>query len=213
MAVRYLAIEGPPCVGKTELARLLGRSMKARLVLEEAEENPFLPLFYENPEHYGFQTQVFFMLHRYRQQQDLHQMDLFESTVVSNYLFARSGIYAHVCLNDAELSLYERMAETLHEKVPSPDLVIYLHNSTDSLLQRVRKQTPSYERLMTESYLARLVEAYTHFFFHYTESPLLIINVSQVDFVRNPAGLEELLQQVKAPPAGTRYYRPSRMEA
>ena len=105
------------------------------------------------------------------------------------------------------------MAETIQEKAPKPDLVIYLHNSTESLLQRVRRQTPSYERLMTESYLERLVEAYTHFFFHYTDSPLLIINVSQVDFVRNPEGLEELLRQVKAPPAGTRYYRPSRNEA
>ncbi len=213
MSVRYIAIEGPPCAGKTDLARLLGRSLQARLVLEEAGENPFLPLFYENPEHYGFQTQVFFMLHRYRQQQDLHQMDLFESTVVSNYHFARSGIYAHVSLNDAELSLYERMAETLYEKVPVPDLVIYLHNSTESLLRRVRKQTPTYERLMTESYLSRLVEAYTHFFFHYTESPLLIINASQVDFVRNPRGLEELLHQVKEPPAGTRYYRSFQIEA
>lgn len=208
MAVRYIAIEGVPGVGKTDLARLLGERLNARLVLEDAQENPFLPLFYEEPAYYGFQTQAFFLLSRYRQQQDLHQIDLLQSIVVSNYLFARDGIYAHVVLNDEEVSLYERLAESLQEKAPKPDLVLYLQDSTAHLIQRIRRQGPEYERLMTEAYLARLVEAYNHFFFHYAETPLLVANVSQVDFVNRQKDLEALLRQISSPPAGTRYYRP-----
>ncbi len=213
VAVRYIAIEGVPGVGKTGLARILGERLNARLVLEDAQENPFLPLFYEEPEHYGFQTQAFFLLNRYRQQQDLHQIDLFQAVVVSNYLFARDGIYAHVALSDAELSLYERLSETLREKVPRPDLVIYLQNSAEYLIRHIQKRGPGYERLMTEGYLARLVEAYNHFFFHYAETPLLVVNVSQVDFMNRPKDLEVLLRQISSPPAGTRYYRPMHLKA
>ncbi len=208
MAVKYIAIEGVPFVGKSDLARLLGERLGARLVLEDAEENPFLPLFYEDPAHYGFQTQAFFMLNRYRQQQNLHQRDLFESSIVTNYLFARSAIYANTILGDDELMLYERMAENLHQGIPRPDLVIYLQNSFQNLANCIGQSASAYERLMTEAYLQRLVEAYTHFFFHYSETPLLMVNVSEIDFVNRPEDLDSLLQQVLSPPAGTRYYRP-----
>ena len=208
MAVKYIAIEGVPFVGKSDLARLLGERLGARLVLEDAEENPFLPLFYEDPAHYGFQTQAFFMLNRYRQQQNLHQRDLFESSIVTNYLFARSAIYANTILGDDELMLYERMAENLHQGIPRPDLVIYLQNSFQNLANCIGQSASAYERLMTEDYLQRLVEAYTHFFFHYSETPLLMVNVSEIDFVNRPEDLDSLLQQVLSPPAGTRYYRP-----
>lgn len=213
MAVRYIAIEGATGVGKTRLARMLGARLNARLVLEEAEDNPFLPLFYEDSERYRFQAQVFFMLSRYRQQQELHQMDLFQSMVVGNYLFARDRIYAHAILNDTELSLYERLAEILHPEAPRPDLVIYLQDSVENLMRRIRKRGRGYERVITESYLSRLVEAYTHFFFHYTETPLLVVNLSQIDFAERPEDFEGLLQQVISPPAGTRYYRPVHVEA
>ena len=205
MAVKYIAIEGVPFVGKSDLARLLGERLGARLVLEDAEENPFLPLFYEDPAHYGFQTQAFFMLNRYRQQQNLHQRDLFESSIVTNYLFARSAIYANTILGDDELMLYERMAENLHQGIPRPDLVIYLQNSFQNLANCIGQSASAYERLMTEDYLQRLVEAYTHFFFHYSETPLLMVNVSEIDFVNRPEDLDSLLQQVLSPPAGTRY--------
>ena len=208
MAVKYIAIEGVPFVGKSDLARLLGERLGARLVLEDAEENPFLPLFYEDPAHYGFQTQAFFMLNRYRQQQNLHQRDLFESSIVTNYLFARSAIYANTILGDDELMLYERMAENLHQGIPRPDLVIYLQNSFQNLANRIGQSASAYERLMTEDYLQKLVEAYSHFFFHYSETPLLMVNVSEIDFVNRPEDLDSLLQQVLSPPAGTRYYRP-----
>ena len=208
MAVRYIAIEGVTGAGKTNLARLLGERLNARLSVEDAEENPFLPLFYEDPERYGFQAQVFFMLSRYRQQQELHQMDLFQSMVVTNCLFARDRIYAHVILNDTELSLYERLTEALQEEIPRPDLVIYLQSSVDNLMRSIHRRGRGYERVITEEYLTRLSEAYTHYFFHYTESPLLVVNVSQTDFVSCPEDLKGLLQQIVSPPAGTRYYRP-----
>ena len=213
MAVKYIAIEGVPFVGKSDLARLLGERLGARLVLEDAEENPFLPLFYEDPAHYAFQTQAFFMLNRYRQQQNLHQRDLFESSIVTNYLFARSAIYAHTVLGDDELMLYERMAENLQQGIPRPDLVIYLQNSFENLVDRMGQSASGYERLMTEEFLKRLVEAYTHYFFHYSETPLLMVNVSEIDFVNRTQDLDSLLQQVLSPPAGTRYYRPVHLNA
>ena len=190
------------------MARALGDRLDARQVLEDAEENPFLPLFYEEPEHYSFQTQAFFLLSRYRRQQDLHQIDLFQSLVVSNYIIARDAVYAHVVLNDDELILYERLAETLQEQGPRPDLVIYLQSSVPHLLGRVRSRAPEYEQLMTEGYLSQVVEAYTHFFFHYRETPLLVVNVEQADVVGNPDLFNSLLKQIASPPAGTRYYRP-----
>ena len=208
VAAKYIAIEGVTGVGKTELARLIGEHLDARQVLEEPEENPFLPLFYEEPSHYSFQTQVFFLLSRYRQQQELHQMDLFHSVVVSNYLFARDRIYAHAVLNDDELALYEHLADTLQEQIPRPDLVILLQNSVNHLMQRIRDRGRGYEQVIDEQYLSRLSEAYTHFFFHYSETPLLIVNVSEVDFEGNSEDLRDLLHQIESPPAGTRYYKP-----
>ena len=212
MAARYIAVEGPPCVGKTDLAQALGDRLDARHVMEDAEENPFLPLFYEEPDRYGFQTQAFFLLNRYRRQQELHQIDLFQSLVVSNYIYARDAVYAHVVLNDDELLLYDRLAESLQERGPRPDLVIYLQSSVDHLLRRVRARAPEYERLMTESYLAQVIEAYTHFFFHYAETPLLVVNVEQADVVGDPALFDNLLKEIASPPAGTRYYRPLAVE-
>lgn len=212
MAVRYIAIEGVTGVGKTNFARLLGSKLSARLVLEVPEENPFLPLFYEAPDRYGFQAQVFFMLSRYRQQQELHQMDLFQEAVVSNFIFERDRIYANVALNDTEFALYERLAETLSEKIPRPDLVIYLQTTVEHLMQGIKRHNRGYERAMTEDYVARLLEAYNHFFFHYSTTPLLVVNVSEVDFENSPDDLEDLLAQIKTPPAGTRYYRPVHLE-
>ena len=152
-------------MGKRRLAHLLGRRLNARLLLEEPEENPFLPLFYETPHQYGFQTQVFFMLSRYRQKQELHQMDLFEEAVVSNFIFEKDRIYANATLNDTEFALYERLAETLSEKLPRPDLVIYLQTTVNHLMQGIRRHERGYERGITKEYIEQLLEAYNHFFF------------------------------------------------
>lgn len=212
MAVRYIAIEGVTGVGKTQLAHLLAERLNARLALEDVAENPFLPLFYEDPQRYGFQTQVFFMLSRYRLQQELHQRDLFQ-TVVSNYIFERDRIYANISLNDAEFALYERLADTLGDKIPRPDLVVYLQNSASNLMRRIRSRDRGYERVIAEDYVVRLCEAYNHFFFHYSDTPLLVVNVSEIDFANQLDDLDDLVHQILSPPAGTRYYRPVHVDA
>ena len=212
-AARYIAVEGVTGVGKTQLATLLSARLGARLELEEPDDNPFLPLFYEDPGRYGFQAQVFYLLERYRRLQVFHQMDLFRSQVVSNYMYDRDAIYAHATLSDTELGLYDRIAESLDDTVPSPDLVVLLQDSVDSTVRRIRARGRGYERGITETYVARLNEAYTHYFFHYRSSPLLIVNVSQVDFVNRPGDLDHLLHQIESPHSGTRYYRPAHVEA
>ena len=213
MAARYIAVEGVTGVGKSQLATLLAPRLGARLELEEPDDNPFLPLFYEDPVRYGFQAQVFYLLERYRKLQAFHQIDLFRSQVVANYMYERDSIYAHATLNDTELGLYERIADSLDDRVPRPDLVILLQDSVENTVRRIRAKGRGYERGITEAFVERLNETYTHFFFHYRTSPLLVVNVSQVDFVNRPEDLEHLLQQVEAPPAGTRYYRPAHVEA
>lgn len=213
MAARHIVVEGVTGVGKTHLATLLATRLGARLEIEEPDDNPFLPLFYEDPGRYGFQAQVFYLLERYRKMQAFHQMDLFRSQVVANYMYERDAIYAHTTLSDTELGLYGRIAESLDDRVPRPDLVILLQDSVESTLRRIRARGRGYERGITEAFIERLNEAYTHFFFHYRSSPLLVVNVSQVDFVNRPDDLDHLLQQVASPPAGTRYYRPAHVEA
>lgn len=212
MAARYIVVEGVTGVGKGHLATLLASRLGARLELEEPDDNPFLPLFYDDPARYGFQAQVFYLLERYRKLQAFHQMDLFRAQVVSNYMYERDAIYAHATLNDTELGLYERIAESLDDRVPRPDLVILLQDSVENTVRRIRARGRGYERGITEAFIERLNDAYTHFFFHYRTSPLLVVNVSQVDFANRVEDLEHLLQQVASPPAGTRYYRPAQVE-
>jgi deoxyguanosine kinase len=213
LASRYIVVEGVTGVGKTHLANLLATRLGARLDIEEPDDNPFLPLFYEDPGRYGFQAQVFYLLERYRKLQEFHQMDLFRAQVVSNYMYERDAIYAHATLSDTELGLYARIAESLDDRVPKPDLVVLLQDSAENTLRRIRSRGRGYERGITETFVERLNEAYTHFFFHYRASPLLIVNVSQVDFVNRPEDLDHLLQQINIPHAGTRYYRPAHVEA
>ncbi|MSS70813.1 MAG: deoxynucleoside kinase [Candidatus Latescibacteria bacterium] len=205
---KYIAIEGVIGAGKTSLARMLAERLNAGLLLEEVEENPFLPLFYEDPARYAFQNQVFFLLSRFRQQEGLIQADLFRSTVVSDYLFAKDAIFAHLTLNDAETALYDRLASLLMPRAVRPDLVIYLQNNTDRLMQHIRLRGLAYERHISLDYLQKLNEAYNHFFSHYTEAPLLVVNASQIDFVKRETDLDDLIRAIETPPAGTRYYHP-----
>ena len=208
MAIRYLSIEGVPGVGKTRLASILGERFNARLLLEVPEENPFLPLYYEDPDRYAFQTQVFYLLSRYRQQQEVHQLDLFQSMAVANYLFHRDRIYASLTLSDDELALYEHLVDAVSENVPRPDLVIYLQNSVENVMRAIRRRDRGYERVMTTEYVSRLIDAYNRFFFHYTQTPLLVVQAANLDFVHRPNDLEALLGQLDSPPAGTRHYSP-----
>ncbi len=206
--ISYLGIEGVIGAGKTTLAKALAAAMGTRLVLEEVEENPFLERFYEDPRRFAFQTQVFFLLSRYRQQEVLRQQDLFSSMVISDYIFAKDRIFAYLNLGDQELALYERLASTLQRDVPTPDVVLYLQVSTDVLMERVAKRGRHYERNMTREYLERLNESYNHFFFHYRASRLLVVDANYVDFTSQPRELKALLDRVRDLGPGTSYYAP-----
>ena len=206
--VRYIAIEGPIGVGKTSLANLLSRELKARLILEKVEENPFLRDFYKDPKKYAFQAQIFFLLSRYRQQVELAQEDLFSRVTISDYFFPKDRIFAYLNLDEKELSLYEQIYSLLNTELPRPDLVIYLQASTEALLQRIRSRGREYERGLLKEYLEELNNSYNSFFFNYTNSPLLVIDTTGIDFVKNRADMEDLLTHIKARHKGTCYYLP-----
>jgi deoxyadenosine/deoxycytidine kinase len=205
---RYIVVEGPIGVGKTSLVSILAERFSGRKVLEVVEDNPFLPSFYQDREKWAFQTQVFFLLSRFRQQQNLFQQDLFNSVTVSDYLFAKDRIFACLNLNGNELSLYDRVFEALGTRVARPDLVIYLQARLDVLLQRIKKRARDFERKFDADYLEQLVKAYNEFFFHYSETPLLVINTSDIDFVNNEADLENLIQVIRKMRKGTHHYLP-----
>lgn len=207
--IRYIAIEGSIGAGKTTLARLIAEETDARLYLEEVDDNPFIERFYNDIAGYAFQTQIFFLLSRYRQQMEIAQRDLFTDLMVADYLFAKDAIYAHAVLGDDELALYNRIHSILKGKIVSPDVVIYLQTSPEVLLHRIRKRGRSYERGISEDYLLSLNEAFNHFFFHYDESPLLIVNTDRVDFTTNIEQIDDLLSTISDGFEGTRYYVPS----
>ncbi|MFZ2225316.1 MAG: deoxynucleoside kinase, partial [Candidatus Deferrimicrobium sp.] len=187
---RYIAIEGPIGVGKSSLAKILAQKYASRLVKEEVAGNPFLERFYENPRKFAFQTQLFFLLSRYRQQRELAQGDLFEGGLVCDYILAKDKIFALINLEDDEISLYESIYKLLVSTLPKPDLVIYLQARPEVLLSRVRKRGIAYERNISLDYLRTLSDAYNEYFFHYNETPLLVVNTSEIDFVESPRDLE-----------------------
>ncbi|MGB2867982.1 MAG: deoxynucleoside kinase [Bacteroidota bacterium] len=207
--IRHIAIEGVIGAGKTTLANMLSEKLGARLVLERFEENPFLPKFYEDPERYAFQTQIFFLLSRYRQQQDLFQADLFHSHIISDYIFEKDKIFAYLTLQDEELKLYESLLTAIEKNIPHPDLVIYLQSSVDRLLTNIRKRARKMEENMSEEYIRELNEAYNYFFFRYKSSPLLIVKATDIDFVNNKGDFDDLLEQILRPnKAPVEYYNP-----
>ena len=209
---RYIVVEGVIGVGKTSLCRLLAESLSARLNLESLEDNPFLPRFYEDRQANAFVTQMFFLLSRYRQQMKLAQGDLFSGRLVSDYLFAKDRIFANLNLDDDELRLYEHMAELLETRIPRPDLVIYLQASSELLMERIRSRGRAYEKQMEPAYIQALNEAYNYYFFHYEETPLLVVNCNEIDFVRNRLHFEDLLLRCKSAFTGTQYYVPPSTE-
>ncbi len=205
---RYIVVEGPVGVGKTSLTSLLADEMDARMIHERAEDNPFLPDFYKDPVRFRFQTQTFFLLSRFSQQEEMSQPDLFNQSTVSDYLFAKDRIFAYLNLNDQELALYEQIYSLLKPKIVNPDLVIFLQANTDTLIHRIKQRGRAFEKELSREYIAAVNEAYNQFFFRYSETPLLVINTSDIDFVHRRADLEDLIRQIQNMNQGTQYYVP-----
>jgi deoxyadenosine/deoxycytidine kinase len=178
------------------LSKRLAEEFKARLVLEEAEENPFLPQFYKDPKAHAFQTQVFFLLSRYRQQKEIEQQDLFQQATVTDYIFAKDRIFAYLNLSSEELDLYENLYRVLDARVRKPDLVIFLQASAEILRERIRKRGIPYEKSISGAYIERLGQAYSQFFFQYDETPLLTVNCTEIDIVKNESDYKNLLKEI-----------------
>jgi len=183
MMFRYIAIEGPIGVGKTSLARLLAKEFNARCILEKPEENPFLPHFYQDRRKYAFQTQIFFLLNRFQQQKEMAQLDLFNQVTLCDYLFSKDRIFASLNLDDHELALYEQIYQLLHGQIPSPDLAVFLQARPEVLLHRIKSRNIPYEKEINLEDLRKLVDAYNYYFFHYDQTPLLVVDTSEINIV------------------------------
>ena len=209
MEFRYLAIEGPPGSGKTLLSERLGTRIGAALVLDE-QENPFFDDFRTGRAGAAFQAQLFQLLGRHRQQTAIRQGDLFSQATIADYLFDRDRIYAFLNLDDNELYIYQRLNELLAADVPAPDLVIYLQSPTDVLKKRLKERSRRDDAPagLEDEYLRELNEAYNHFFFHYTSTPLLVVETSNVDVGWGDEVVDDILKQIRSTTGGTRYYVP-----
>jgi deoxyadenosine/deoxycytidine kinase len=207
MQSRFIAVEGPIGVGKSSLVELLATRFNA-VKIKEQIENPFLRDFYREKPGAAFQAQLFFLLNRFVQQRDLSQTDLFQQMTLCDYIFAKDKIFAYLNLDDSELMIYERLYALLSEKVPRPDLVIYLQGTAQVLVERIRKRSRDYEADISDKYLEDLIQAYNYFFYHYKETPLLVINTTDIDFVENESDLEDLVTQIRNMGKGVQYYRP-----
>ena len=204
----HIAVEGTIGVGKTSFAKILGERLEAKLILEEFEENPFLFDFYKDAERFAFQTQLFFLLSRYRQQQELQQTDLFTKALISDYMFIKDRLFAALNLNDKEMGLYNSVARILEKNVSFPNMVIFLQSDTDRLMLNINKRGREYEQSIDWKYIDALNQIYNEFFFRYDKSPLLIINTNDIDFVHNKNDLEEIIEFIRTPGEGTRYFNP-----
>ncbi len=205
----YIAIEGVIGAGKTTLARMLAEKIGARLLLDDAMNNPFLVDFYKDIRRYAFTTQLFFLLTRYQQQLSLLTRDLFDQRIVADYSFARDHVFATINLSPRELTLYEKILPLLKADIPKPDLTIYLQTSTPVLLGRIKKRNFNFEHTIDADYIQQLNDAFNYYFFHYEDSPLLVIKTDEIDFVENENDFESLVDMIQKPISGKKYYVPS----
>ncbi|UCC45695.1 MAG: deoxynucleoside kinase, partial [Candidatus Zixiibacteriota bacterium] len=205
----YIAVEGVIGAGKTSFAGMLAERLDAGLIKEEVLENPFLVDFYRDRERFALSCQLYFLISRFQQQQQLMVRDLFAQRVVSDYLFAKDAIFASVNLSERELALYNRIAPALSKDVPRPDVVIYLQAATPVLLERIRRRAYPFEKTIDDDYIDILNRAYDYYFFHYTETPLLVIKTDDIDFVNNPEHFDDLIDQISTPLTGKKYYVPA----
>ncbi|MCK4233812.1 deoxynucleoside kinase [candidate division WOR-3 bacterium] len=205
---KYLVVEGIIGVGKTSLAEMLSKKINAKLILEVVEDNPFLPSFYTDMDVYAFQTQIFFLLSRHKQQMELKQMELFSTNLVTDYMFEKDKIFANLTLNETEISLYNKIFDILKKDILKSSLIIYLQIDPERALSRIKQRGRLFEKNISLDYLKDLNEAYNQFFFHYEGSPLLIINVNEIDFINNEEDFNTLLREIRKEEKGMRVFLP-----
>lgn len=193
---KYIVVEGPIGAGKTSLARQLADHLDADMLLEQPEDNPFLPRFYDDMQRFALPTQLTFLFQRADQLRGLTQVDMFGQATISDFLLDKDPLFARLNLSDDEYALYDKVYRHLKPQTPTPDLVIYLQAPVDTLLARVRVRGVSFEQSIPDEYLARLADAYARYFYQYDEAPLLIINSERLNFVDNPSHLRMLLARV-----------------
>jgi|TARA_B110000495_G_scaffold200846_1_gene216904 deoxyadenosine/deoxycytidine kinase len=206
-----ISIEGTIGVGKTSLANLISNKLKAKLILEKFEENPFLKDFYNNQDRFAFQTQLFFLLSRYSQHQELKQVDIFSKIILSDYMFIKDRLFACLNLNDREMVLYDSIAKILEKDIIYPDLAIFLQADTDTLMTNIKKRGREYESSIDADYIDSLNQVYNEYFFRYDKGPLLIINTNDIDFVNNEEDLNGIMNFLKEPIKGRKYYNPTKL--
>jgi deoxyadenosine/deoxycytidine kinase len=194
--VKYIAVDGPIGVGKSSLARMLAEESEARLIAENPDDNPFLPQFYADQSQYAFQTQLFFLLSRYKQQQQFIQQDLFQQKVVADYVFAKDLIFAQLNLTEDEFNLYLQIYRLLDQRLPKPDVTVFLQASPEVLMKRLKKRKKDYEASIEPDYVLKVSQAYSQYFFQYNESPLLVINTTGLDFVNRQRDYEMLKEEL-----------------
>ncbi|MDX8387258.1 MAG: deoxynucleoside kinase [Ghiorsea sp.] len=206
MQLKHIAIEGGIGVGKTTLAKGLGKKLQANLLLEAPEENPFLEAFYQDPERHGLSVQLSFLFTRLKQWQQLNQQDLFHSLFISDYLFAKDRLFAMTNLTDAEFILYDQVAQVVAVNLPRPDMVVYLQSTPEIALQRVRQRNTSAERSISLDYLKKVTDTYDKFFFHYQETPLLVVQTDRINFAEHPEALDMLIERIRHKSPGTEFW-------
>lgn len=205
----YVAVEGPIGIGKTTLTKRLADSFNYQILLEQPEQNPFLDRFYANPKQAALATQLFFLFQRVEQIQNLRQADIFEPVRVADFLIAKDKLFAEITLDQDELKLYETVYEKMTMDAPTPDLVIYLQAPVDTLLQRIQQRGIASEQHITRDYLTRINEAYSKFFFDYNDSPLLIVNATDIDLANNDRDYKQLVDYLLNIRSGRHYFNPS----
>jgi deoxyguanosine kinase len=212
--IKYIAIEGVIGVGKTSLAKKLSERLNAKLILENFEDNPFLEKFYNDPVSYAFHTQMYFLMSRYKQLQEIKQIDLFHEYYVADYIFEKDKIFAYLNLQDDELKLYEKIVSLIERTIIVPDLIIYLQSNLERLMQNIRHRDRDIEKDIKESYIKDLNEGYNYFFFRYKATKVMIVNSAEIDFVNNEKDFENLIAEILKPEhSAIEYYNPVNVKA
>jgi deoxyguanosine kinase len=207
LGFNYIAVDGPIGVGKTTLVEMLTHRFESVKILEDVN-NPFLPDFYQDRPGAAFQTELYFLLSRYKQQQEIAQRGLFDRMLVADYTFQKNRIFAYLNLSDDELMLFDKLFALLEPQIPVPDLVIHLVADVDTCMERIRKRARSFEKTISQEYLAELIDAYNHYYHYYERSPLLVVDTRHLNFPQRPEDFEELLHRLEKPVRGTEYFQP-----